>query len=203
MVVGHALHNDFQALKYVHPRSWTRDTTCVPSLLGQPGLPARSRVSLKDLALQLLHKKIQVGPALPFPQGRSLGFLLQLALKLSFLLFPGEWELCPTLPSLNPEGFLDWGGDNSGQCPFCLQVGQHGHSSVEDAATAMELYRLVEARWEEQEGHLQDEREPDSGPDVEQYMEDRYWPQDLAPATSGPSKREEDEGQGPWGASGD
>lgn len=60
VVVGHALHNDFQALKYVHPRSQTRDTTYVPSLLQQPGLHTRTRVSLKDLALQLLHKKIQV-----------------------------------------------------------------------------------------------------------------------------------------------
>lgn len=60
MVVGHALHNDFQALKYVHPRSQTRDTTYVPNLLHQPGLHTRTRVSLKDLALQLLHKKIQV-----------------------------------------------------------------------------------------------------------------------------------------------
>lgn len=60
MVVGHALHNDFRALKYVHPRSQTRDTTCVPSLLSQPGLHTRTRVSLKDLAQQLLHKKIQV-----------------------------------------------------------------------------------------------------------------------------------------------
>lgn len=60
VVVGHALHNDFQALKYVHPRSQTRDTTYVPNLLSQPGLHTRTRVSLKDLALQLLHKKIQV-----------------------------------------------------------------------------------------------------------------------------------------------
>lgn len=60
MVVGHALHNDFQALKYVHPRSQTRDTTAVPSFLSQPGLHTRTRVSLKDLALQLLHKRIQV-----------------------------------------------------------------------------------------------------------------------------------------------
>nr|XP_044617469.1 apoptosis-enhancing nuclease isoform X1 [Equus asinus]XP_044617474.1 apoptosis-enhancing nuclease isoform X1 [Equus asinus] len=60
VVVGHALHNDFQALKYVHPRSQTRDTTYVPNLLNQPGLHTRTRVSLKDLALQLLHKKIQV-----------------------------------------------------------------------------------------------------------------------------------------------
>uniref|UniRef100_A0A8B9XFA5 Apoptosis enhancing nuclease n=1 Tax=Bos mutus grunniens TaxID=30521 RepID=A0A8B9XFA5_BOSMU len=60
VVVGHALHNDFQALKYIHPRGQTRDTTSVPSLLSQPGLHVRNRVSLKDLALQLLHKKIQV-----------------------------------------------------------------------------------------------------------------------------------------------
>lgn len=60
VVVGHALHNDFQALKYFHPRSQTRDTTYVPNFLSQPGLHTRTRVSLKDLALQLLHKKIQV-----------------------------------------------------------------------------------------------------------------------------------------------
>lgn len=60
MVVGHALHNDFRALKYVHPRSQTRDTTYVPNLLSQRGLHTRARVSLKELALQLLHKKIQV-----------------------------------------------------------------------------------------------------------------------------------------------
>ncbi|XP_005381629.1 PREDICTED: apoptosis-enhancing nuclease [Chinchilla lanigera] len=123
VVVGHALHNDFQALKYVHPRSQTRDTTSVPSLLGQPGLHTRARVSLKDLALQLLHKRIQVG--------------------------------------------------------------QHGHSSVEDAATAMELYRLVEDRWEQEVASslwsCPEDREPDSSTDVEQYMEDQYWPEDLAP----------------------
>ncbi|XP_047623449.1 apoptosis-enhancing nuclease [Phacochoerus africanus] len=126
VVVGHALHNDFQALKYVHPRGQTRDTTYVPNLLSQPGLHTRTRVSLKDLALQLLHKKIQVG--------------------------------------------------------------QHGHSSVEDAVTAMELYRLVEVQWEQQEAsspqsHPED-REPDSSTDMEQYMEDQYWPEDLAPGTS-------------------
>nr|XP_058912530.1 apoptosis-enhancing nuclease [Kogia breviceps] len=126
VLVGHALHNDFQALKYIHPRGQTRDTTYVPSLLSQPSLHARTRVSLKDLALQLLHKKIQVG--------------------------------------------------------------QHGHSSVEDAMTAMELYRLVEVQWEQQEARsLQphpEDREPDSSTDMEQYMEDQYWPEDLAQGTS-------------------
>ncbi|XP_054998473.1 apoptosis-enhancing nuclease isoform X1 [Sorex araneus] len=122
VVVGHALHNDFQALKYAHPRSHTRDTTCVPSLLSPHGTPTRTRVSLKGLALELLHKKIQVG--------------------------------------------------------------QHGHSSVEDAATAMQLYRLVEDRWEEQVGGLcaqPEDREGDGSSDMQQFMDDRYWPEDLTP----------------------
>ncbi|KAB0398355.1 hypothetical protein E2I00_019109, partial [Balaenoptera physalus] len=95
VLVGHALHNDFQALKYIHPRGQTRDTT---------------------------------------------------------------------------------------------YVGQHGHSSVEDAVTAMELYRLVEVQWEQQEAsslqpHPED-REPDSSTDMEQYMEDQYWPEDPAQGAS-------------------
>lgn len=126
VVVGHALHNDFKALKYVHPRSQTRDTTYVPNLLSQRGLHTRARVSLKELAQQLLHKKIQVG--------------------------------------------------------------QHGHSSVEDAATAMELYRLVEVPWEQEAGRLgsrPEDGELDSSVDVEQYMQDQYWPEDLGSGSSG------------------
>nr|XP_035162416.2 apoptosis-enhancing nuclease isoform X1 [Callithrix jacchus]XP_054114261.1 apoptosis-enhancing nuclease isoform X1 [Callithrix jacchus] len=127
VVVGHALHNDFQALKYVHPRSQTRDTTYVSNFLSQPSLHTRARVSLKDLALQLLHKRIQVG--------------------------------------------------------------QHGHSSVEDATTAMELYRLVEVQWEQQEAcslwTCPEDREPDSSTDMEQYMEDQYWPEDPAGSSRG------------------
>lgn len=76
-------------------------------------------------------------------------------------------------------------GTDMGSCP---QVGRHGHSSVEDAMTAMELYQLVEAQWERQEASspstLPEDREPDSGTDMEQYMEDQYWPADLAQATS-------------------
>lgn len=56
---------------------------------------------------------------------------------------------------------------------------------MEDAATAMELYRLVEDRWEQEVASSQwscpEDREPDSSTDVEQYMEDQYWPEDLAP----------------------
>ncbi|XP_031242906.1 apoptosis-enhancing nuclease isoform X1 [Mastomys coucha] len=141
VVVGHALHNDFQALKYVHPRSQTRDTTYVPNLLSQPSSLTRTRVSLKDLALNLLHKKIQVG--------------------------------------------------------------HQGHSSVEDAMTAMELYQLVEVQWEQHvassaQAHPED-RGPDSSTDVEQYMDDQYWPEDLTQSTRGETRGaqgRQEEGQG-------
>lgn len=71
----------------------------------------------------------------------------------------------------------------------CPQVGHQGHSSVEDAMTAMELYKLVEVQWEQQEAdnakaHPED-RAPDSSTDVEQYMEDQYWPDELAQSTTG------------------
>nr|XP_004658236.2 apoptosis-enhancing nuclease [Jaculus jaculus]XP_045002364.1 apoptosis-enhancing nuclease [Jaculus jaculus]XP_045002365.1 apoptosis-enhancing nuclease [Jaculus jaculus]XP_045002366.1 apoptosis-enhancing nuclease [Jaculus jaculus] len=130
VVVGHALHNDFQALKYIHPRSQTRDTTYVPNLLNPPGLNVRTKVSLKDLALQLLHKKIQVG--------------------------------------------------------------QKGHSSVEDALTAMELYRLVEVQWEQQEASSASAPPEDRSSDVEKYMEDQYWPEDLVQASLGGTREAPD-----------
>ncbi|XP_066052622.1 apoptosis-enhancing nuclease isoform X4 [Chamaea fasciata] len=121
IVVGHAIHNDFQALKYFHPKERTRDTSQSPVLKKRAGLPVRANVSLKNLARFLLHKKIQVG---------------------------------------------------------CK-----GHSSVEDAQTAMELYRLVEVQWEKELAHSLPPRPPspitDPAADSSQYLDDQYWPTDL------------------------
>ncbi|KAM6245707.1 apoptosis-enhancing nuclease isoform 3-T3 [Spheniscus humboldti] len=121
IVVGHAIHNDFQALKYFHPKDRTRDTSRIPVLNQRAGLPVRASVSLKSLARHLLQKKIQVG---------------------------------------------------------CK-----GHSSVEDAQTAMELYRLVEVQWETELARSLPPRPPspitDPTTDSNQYMDDRYWPTDL------------------------
>ncbi|NXT66604.1 AEN nuclease, partial [Chaetops frenatus] len=121
IVVGHAIHNDFQALKYFHPKDRTRDTSQSPVLKKRAGLPIRANVSLKNLARHLLHKKIQVG---------------------------------------------------------CK-----GHSSVEDAQTAMELYRLVEVQWEKELAHRLPPRPPspvtDPAADSSQYLDDQYWPTDL------------------------
>ncbi|XP_026711875.1 apoptosis-enhancing nuclease-like [Athene cunicularia] len=121
IVVGHAIHNDFQALKYFHPKDRTRDTSRIPILNQRAGLPSRANVSLKSLARHLLQKKIQVG---------------------------------------------------------CK-----GHSSVEDAQTAMELYRLVEVQWETELARSLPPRPPspitDPTADSNQYMDDRYWPTDL------------------------
>ncbi|XP_074693805.1 apoptosis-enhancing nuclease [Strix aluco] len=121
IVVGHAIHNDFQALKYFHPKDRTRDTSRIPILNQRAGLPSRANVSLKSLAGHLLQKKIQVG---------------------------------------------------------CK-----GHSSVEDAQTAMELYRLVEVQWETELARSLPPRPPspitDPTADSNQYMDDQYWPTDL------------------------
>ncbi|GCC34634.1 hypothetical protein chiPu_0013109 [Chiloscyllium punctatum] len=61
IVVGHALHNDFKALKYFHPKSLVRDTCKIPLLKRKVGFPERESVSLKNLAKLLLGKSIQVG----------------------------------------------------------------------------------------------------------------------------------------------
>ncbi|XP_073506958.1 apoptosis-enhancing nuclease [Phyllobates terribilis] len=64
-----------------------------------------------------------------------------------------------------------------------IQVGNKGHSSVEDAQTCMELYKLVAEQVEQdflsrcQLGDCSNLNE-DSAAD-EQYMEDQYWPSDL------------------------
>lgn len=87
VVVGHAIHNDFKALKYSHPKALTRDTSKIPLLNRKGGFPENVSISLKRLAKELLHKDIQVGKS--------------------------------------------------------------GHSSVEDARTTMELYKIVEAEWEQ------------------------------------------------------
>ncbi|KAG9489134.1 hypothetical protein GDO78_005239 [Eleutherodactylus coqui] len=56
-----------------------------------------------------------------------------------------------------------------------IQVGKRGHSSVEDAQTCMELFRLVEDEVEQVDlSDLDEDSEPD-----DQYMDDQYWPSDL------------------------
>ncbi|NXK98005.1 I20L2 protein, partial [Formicarius rufipectus] len=87
VVVGHAIHNDFKALRYSHPKALTRDTSRIPLLNRRGGFPENVAISLKRLTKALLHQDIQVG--------------------------------------------------NS------------GHSSVEDARATMELYKVVEEEWEQ------------------------------------------------------
>uniref|UniRef100_A0A8C6INF7 Uncharacterized protein n=1 Tax=Melopsittacus undulatus TaxID=13146 RepID=A0A8C6INF7_MELUD len=60
LVVGHAVYNDFKALKYFHPQALTRDTSKMPLLNRKGGFPEDATVSLKRLAKALLHKDIQV-----------------------------------------------------------------------------------------------------------------------------------------------
>ncbi|XP_026565139.1 apoptosis-enhancing nuclease-like [Pseudonaja textilis] len=121
IVVGHALHNDFRALKYFPSRAWRRDTSQCPLLKKKIASTLKPSMSLKNLTHQLLHKDIQVG--------------------------------------------------------------KHGHSSVEDAQASMELYRLVEFPWEELLTPSHPMGPSHGTPEVDTnhscYMDDQYWPKDL------------------------
>ena len=53
----------------------------------------------------------------------------------------------------------------------------------------------------EEGGDPAEDRGPDSSTDVEQYMDDQYWPEDLTQSTGaetngGPDRQEGEEGQG-------
>lgn len=60
IVVGHAVHNDFKALQYVHPKALTRDTSHIPPLNRKADCPENATMSLKHLTKKLLNRDIQV-----------------------------------------------------------------------------------------------------------------------------------------------
>lgn len=61
IVVGHAIHNDFKALQYFHPKPLTRDTSQIPLLNCKAGCPENATMSLKTLTKKLLGRDIQAG----------------------------------------------------------------------------------------------------------------------------------------------
>ncbi|CAL8287723.1 unnamed protein product [Merluccius merluccius] len=61
VVVGHAVHHDFQSLAYVHPPSHTRDTQKIPLLNLKGGFEVQRTVSLKNMSKTILNHEIQVG----------------------------------------------------------------------------------------------------------------------------------------------
>ncbi|CAJ1055987.1 apoptosis-enhancing nuclease [Xyrichtys novacula] len=64
-----------------------------------------------------------------------------------------------------------------------IQVGKKGHCSVEDAQAALDLYKLVEREWEEQEEEkMRDDANAPQTPNFaasNHYMQDEYWPEDV------------------------
>ncbi|XP_049638258.1 interferon-stimulated 20 kDa exonuclease-like 2 [Suncus etruscus] len=61
IVVGHAIHNDYKALQYFHPKTLTRDTSRIPLLNKKAGCPENVTLSLKHLTKTLLNQDIQAG----------------------------------------------------------------------------------------------------------------------------------------------
>ncbi|KAM9807863.1 interferon-stimulated gene 20 kDa protein [Neosynchiropus ocellatus] len=63
-----------------------------------------------------------------------------------------------------------------------IQADRRGHCSVEDARAALDLYKLVEAEWEQVMEHdLRDSHELEilNIATSSHYMQDQYWPSDL------------------------
>ncbi|CAH6902707.1 interferon-stimulated 20 kDa exonuclease-like 2 [Phodopus roborovskii] len=61
IVIGHAIHNDYKALQYFHPKSLTRDTSQIPLLNRKADCPENVTLSLKHLTKKLLNRDIQAG----------------------------------------------------------------------------------------------------------------------------------------------
>ncbi|KAM3824789.1 interferon-stimulated 20 kDa exonuclease-like 2 [Vipera latastei] len=100
IVIGHAIHNDFKALKYFHPKSLTRDTSKIPLLNRKAGFPENESASLKRLTKQLLHRDIQVGH-----NGHSSVEDARATMEL-YKVIEVEWErhLATSLPQDGPPG---------------------------------------------------------------------------------------------------
>lgn len=94
IVVGHAIHNDFKAIQYFHPKSLTRDTSHIPLLNRKAGCPENATMSLKHLTQKLLNRDIQVGKS-----GHSSVEDAQATMEL-YKLIEVEWErhLAQNLP---------------------------------------------------------------------------------------------------------
>ncbi|XP_072242439.1 apoptosis-enhancing nuclease [Leuresthes tenuis] len=64
-----------------------------------------------------------------------------------------------------------------------IQAGRRGHSSVEDAQAALDLYKLVEGEWEQDvQSKLRDDDDDPHEPSFassNHYMQDEYWPDDV------------------------
>lgn len=121
VVVGHAIHNDFKALRYSHPKALTRDTSQIPLLNRRGGFPENMTISLKRLTKALLDQDIQVpwlepprrwGPPVPcqgdsgegraIPGGRLRGSCtIQGTLNSATAASPGARQPCASVsPSL-------------------------------------------------------------------------------------------------------
>ncbi|KAG7261624.1 hypothetical protein CRUP_002877, partial [Coryphaenoides rupestris] len=61
VVVGHAVHHDFQSLAYVHPPSHTRDTQKIPLLNLKCDIEVQRTMSLKVMSKTILNDDIQTG----------------------------------------------------------------------------------------------------------------------------------------------
>uniref|UniRef100_A0A8C3UCA1 Interferon stimulated exonuclease gene 20 like 2 n=1 Tax=Catharus ustulatus TaxID=91951 RepID=A0A8C3UCA1_CATUS len=132
VVVGHAIHNDFKALHYSHPKALTRDTSQIPLLNRRGGFPENVSISLKRLTKALLNQDIQV-PWLEPPrtwgplyharetegsEGHPWG-KIQGTLSSAIAASPGAMQLCASVSLSSAQSLQPWGAFS---CCFPLNV---------------------------------------------------------------------------------
>ncbi|XP_061677159.1 interferon-stimulated 20 kDa exonuclease-like 2 [Syngnathoides biaculeatus] len=96
VVIGHAVHNDFQVLQYSHPAALTRDTSRIPLLNRRAGFEEKGCASLKRLTKAIFNRDIQTGRG-----GHSSVEDARATMEL-YKLVEDEWE--KTLASRKPVG---------------------------------------------------------------------------------------------------
>lgn len=123
--MGHAIHNDFKALQYIHPKSLTRDTSHIPLLNRKADCPENATMSLKSLTKKLLNRDIQVASPQRLPDpwlGRE---------RLTWCLSPGSDTQIPLTVERS-----------RGRCSDGKNFGQRGPSLLRHNSSCFLLPRV-------------------------------------------------------------
>lgn len=93
VLIGHAIHNDFKALSYFHPKALIRDTSRIPLLNQKAGFAEKQVVSLKRLTKAIFDRDIQVGNDAILLYAQIFNSHMKHS-KMCFLV-PSDWEEGP------------------------------------------------------------------------------------------------------------
>ncbi|KAJ8249468.1 hypothetical protein GJAV_G00235290 [Gymnothorax javanicus] len=172
-------HGDVLYDQYVQPQQPVTDyRTPWSGIRHHHLLQAVPFVQAREEILQILQGKVVVGHAL-HNDFRALGFIP----PSHMIRDTSRARILRRLSGMSAKGSVSLKNLAKTLLNRDIQVGKRGHSSVEDALAAMDLYRLVETQWEQDV--LSKPRDPAVSPSLRlvtsptHYMQDQYWPAEL------------------------